>query len=173
VHFVRSLRARYARLAHTARYARLANEVAKFGAVGAAAFVVDFGVFNLAIMPSSPLHHKVLTAKAVSTTLAATFSYFANRHWTWRLRARSGLGREYSLFFVFNAVGLGIMEACLAISRYGLGLTSALANNVSAYGFGLVLGTLFRFWAYRRWVFLDTDEARGGQRSRPAAAVRG
>jgi hypothetical protein len=34
-----------------------------------------------------------------------------------------------------------------------LGLTSALADNVSANGVGLVLGTAFRFWAYRRYAF--------------------
>ena len=43
------------------------------------------------------------------------------------------------------------------ISRYGMGFDSALSNNISAYGFGLVLGTIFRFWAYRRWVFMDAD----------------
>lgn len=140
-----------------ARFAHLTGEVAKFGTVGLISFVIDFGLFNLLSMPAGPLPHKVLTSKAISTTAAATFAYFANRQWTWRHRARSGLGREYTLFFVFNAIGLGIMEFCLVISRYVMGLDTALSNNISAYGFGLVLGTIFRFWAYRRWVFLDSD----------------
>jgi len=138
-----------------ARFAHLRDEVAKFGVVGLVSFVIDFGLFNALSMPAAPLAHKVLTSKAIATTVAATFAYFANRHWTWKDRTRSGLGREYVLFFVLNGVGLGIMEACLLISRYGMGFDSALSNNISAYGFGLLLGTIFRFWAYRRWVFID------------------
>lgn len=154
-----------------ARFRHLFHEVAKFGSVGAAAFVIDVGVFNGLTAPSSPLHHKVLTAKAVSTTLAATFAYFGNRQWTWKDRSRTGLGREYGLFFLFNAIGLGIAEACLAISEYGLQEHSVLARNVSANGFGLVLGTLFRFWAYRRWVFIDADDPLRSEEAASASVV--
>jgi putative flippase GtrA len=44
---------------------------------------------------------------------------------------------------------------CLGISRYVLGLSGPLADNVAANVIGLGLGTLFRFWSYRRWVFPD------------------
>jgi putative flippase GtrA len=140
-----------------ARFANLLHEIMKFGAVGAVAFVIDAGGFNL--LMSHLLSHKPLTAKAVSMTLAATFAYFANRHWTWRDRTRSGLGREYTLFFVFNLIGFGIAEACLAISEYGLNLHTVLARNISANVIGTLLGTLFRFWAYRKWVFIEADDA--------------
>ena len=30
---------------------------------------------------------------------------------------------------------------------------SQFADNIAKNGFGLVLGTAFRFWAYRRYVF--------------------
>ena len=150
------------------RLAPLKQEIAKFGIVGAVSFVIDFGLFNALSMPAGPLAHKVLTSKAIATIVATTFAYFANRHWTWRHRNRSGLAREYVLFFVFNGIGLGIMEACLVISRYGFGLDTALSNNVSAYGFGLVLGTIFRFWSYRRFVF---PEARSDEQDRATPAV--
>jgi ABC-type phosphate transport system auxiliary subunit len=55
-------------------------------------------------------------------------------------------------------VGLAIGLACLAISHYGLGhfwpaLQSQLADNISGQLVGTALGTLFRFWSYRRFVF--------------------
>jgi hypothetical protein len=51
---------------------------------------------------------------------------------------------------------------CLWISHYLLGLDSALADNISANVIGLGLGTLFRFWSYRRWVFPELpDDAAG------------
>jgi putative flippase GtrA len=46
-----------------------------------------------------------------------------------------------------------VAVACLAVSHYVLGFTSPLADNVAANGVGLVLGTAFRYVAYRRWVF--------------------
>ena len=71
---------------------------------------------------------------------------------------RSGLHREYTLYFLFNVVGLGIGLACLGISHYLLGrvwpvFTTELADIVSANVVGMALGTLFRFWSYRKFVF--------------------
>jgi putative flippase GtrA len=85
--------------------------------------------------------------------VATVFTYAGNRHWTFRHRARTGVAREYPLFFLLNGIGLGIALACLATSRYVLGFSGPLADNVSANVVGLLIGTLFRFWSYRKWVF--------------------
>ncbi len=142
----------------------LAREVIKFGAVGALAFVVDLGIFNVlrfGLGDGGPLEHKPLTAKVVSVVVATTVAWLGNRFWTFRHRRRASARREAVLFFVFNGAGLAIALGCLGFSHYVLQLRSALADNVSANGVGLVLGTLFRFWAYRRFVFnaelADTD----------------
>lgn len=136
-----------------AQWRVLMAEMAKFGAVGVANTVIDFAVFNL-------LHFGAgvgpLTSQAVSTTISATASYFMNRHWTFRHRARTHIRREYTLFFILNLVGLAIMEVCIAVVRYGFGLTGAVPLNLAKV-VGLVLGTLFRFWSYKRWVFLADD----------------
>ena len=50
-------------------------------------------------------------------------------------------------------IGLGISLTILWFSHYVLGLTSPLADNISANIVGLGAGSLFRFWAYRRFVF--------------------
>jgi putative flippase GtrA len=59
---------------------------------------------------------------------------------------------------VLNGVGLLISVGCLWFSHYALGLTSPLADNISANVVGLALGTMFRFWSYRRWVFPEDPE---------------
>jgi putative flippase GtrA len=152
-----------------ARFAHLWQEIVKFGAVGAAAFVIDAGGYNL--LESTVMHHKVLTAKAISFVLAATFSYFANRHWTWKHRSRTGLGREYGLFFGINLIGFGAAEGCLAISHYWWGLTTRLDDNISANIVGTLIGTAIRWWAYRRWVFVDVADAERDEDSIAAAIV--
>ena len=148
------LQALYLRIEH------LLHEVAKFGVVGLASFVIDIGLFNLlrGVSDAGPLADKPLTAKIISVSVATTFAYFGNRFWTFRNRARTSMRREYLLFFVLNGVGLLIALACLWFSHYALGLTSRLADNISANVFGIGLGTLFRFWSYRKWVFLDTAD---------------
>jgi len=136
-------------------YHRLKNEVAKFGVIGLIAYVIDVGIFNALL--HTVLSTKPLTAKAISAVFATTFAYFGNRFWTFRNRARTSYRREYTLFFVFNALAMCIQLACLGISHYGFGFTSPLADNISGNGVGLVLSTVFRFWSYRKWVFLESD----------------
>lgn len=153
----------------------LLGELAKFGVVGAINTVVDFAVFNF--LHYGPItydgrHIGPLTAQAIATLISATLAYFMNRHWTFAHRARTNLRRQYSLFFLLNLVGLIIMEVCIALVRYGFGQDGALALNVAKV-VGLALGTLFRFWSYKRWVFLadgrlaadpEPDEAATGAR---------
>ncbi len=134
---------------------RLATELAKFGTVGALAFVIDVGLFN--VLRAGVLSDSPLTAKTISVVMATGFAYLANRNWTYRDRARTGYGRETVLFFATNAVALLISWACLAFTHYLLGLDSQLADNISGNGVAIALGTLFRFWVYRTWVFPEDD----------------
>lgn len=135
------------------------REMVKFGAVGAVAFLVDVGVFNLLrsglFGVDGPLSDKPLTAKTVSAVIATVVAWLGNRYWTFRRRRRASRRREFLLFMTMNAAGLGIALACLGFSHYVLGLTSALADNIAGNVVGLALGTLFRFWAYRRFVFTE------------------
>lgn len=140
---MRRLLAAYYRLGH------LVRELMKFGVVGGVAFVVDVGLFNVLLH----LTDKPLTSKAISTVAATTVAYVGNRAWTFRRRSRSSVRREYVLFFLLNGVGLGIALTCLAISHYLLDFTSRLSDNIAANVVGLGLGTAFRFWSYRRYVF--------------------
>ncbi len=130
----------------------LYREIAKFGIVGSCAFVIDVGLFNF-LLYVGPLQDKPLTAKTISVIAATTFAYFGNRFWTFRHRGRTHMGREYILFFALNGVAMVIALSCLWLSHYALGLDSPIADNISANVIGLGLGTLFRFWSYRKWVF--------------------
>ena len=132
----------------------LYRELLKFGAVGAVAFVVDIGVFNLVRHGViGGISDKPLTAKTISVLAATVIAWLGNRYWTFRRRRRASRRREFLLFLSMNIGGLGISLACLGFSHYILGLTSALADNIAGNVIGLGLGTLFRFWAYRKLVF--------------------
>jgi putative flippase GtrA len=141
------------------RFEHLIRELGKFGVVGGFAYVVDTVAFKIALsdLPDA-LPAKPLLAKTAVTAISGTVAFIGNRYWTWRDRPRSGLRREYTLYFFFNVVGLVIGLTCLGISHYLLGrfwpiFTTQLADLISANFFGVALGTLFRFWSYRTIVF--------------------
>jgi putative flippase GtrA len=117
--------------------------------------VVDFGLANLLHLG---LGWPALGAKTASVVVATTLSYFMNRHWTFRHRAHTGLGREYTLFFLANGVGLLLANACILVVQEGLGKSGALWFNIAQVA-GLALGMVFRFTAYKRWVFLSPERA--------------
>ncbi len=132
------------------RLSRIAGEFAKFGTVGLVNTVLNYAVFNALIL--TVFDHGQLKANLIATVIATTVSYFMNRHWTYRDRPKAALRREYVLFFAFNLAGLLIELSALGLAKYGFGLTSLLAINV-AKTIGLGFGTMFRFWAYRTFVF--------------------
>jgi putative flippase GtrA len=139
------------------RLTALVRELGKFGTVGGIAFLIDLAVFNVLLQSG----FETLVAKTISTVIAATVAFVGNRFWTWRHREHHNMARQYTTFFVLNAVGLGIGLSCLAISHYALGqiwpaLQSPLADNISGQLVGTALGTLFRFWSYKRFVFRAT-----------------
>jgi putative flippase GtrA len=138
-------------------FEHLIHEVAKFGVVGAGAFV-------LTIALSNTFHFGAnlgpLTSFGLATVIAAVASYFANRHWTWRHKINAGVRRELPLFLVLSAVGVAVSEIPVGISEYLLGFHSPLAYNISSTLVGTALGTIWRFWSFRRWVFLDPEPQR-------------
>ncbi len=128
----------------------ITHELAKFGTIGLINLVVNFAVFNLLWLTF--LRSGELKAKAVATIVATTCAYFMNRHWTYRDRPKSTLRKEYTLFFFFNLVGLVIEVTVVGIAKYGLHQTHIVVLNICT-AVGIVLGTIFRFWAYRTHVF--------------------
>lgn len=141
--------------------ALVVREALKFGVVGLVAFVVDTGVFNLLLhVGEDPvLEEKPLTAKVVSVAVATMVAWLGNRYWTFRRRRRSAVPRELVLFVVVNVGGLLLALVPLGVSRYVLGLDSALADNIAANVVGLALGTIFRFLMYRIVVFNEDPPA--------------
>ncbi|TDC67328.1 GtrA family protein [Micromonospora sp. KC207] len=132
------------------RWQKFVREALKFGVVGGINTALNYAVFNALAL--TVFRDGQLKATVIATVVATITSYLMNRHWTYRDRPKSAMRREYALFFLFNATGLLIELGVLAAAKYGLGVTSLLALNVAKTG-GVLLGTLFRFWSYRTFVF--------------------
>jgi putative flippase GtrA len=131
----------------------LGREMATFLMVGGAGYVVDVAAFNVlrSVQPWSTMDPSVARTMAVVAAMVVT--YLGNRELTWRNQAAGRRRREVALFVVFNVIGFGFSVLTLAISHDLLGLTSRLADNVSANVVGVGLGTVFRYLTYKHAVF--------------------
>lgn len=138
------------------RWQKLAPEAVKFAVIGGLNVIVNAVVFNLLLL-LTVFQNGELKAKVVATSVAIVSSYFMNRHWTYKDRDKSAAHREFILFVGFNLAGLAIELAILGVTKYWFGLTSWLAIN-AAFVLGLGLGTVFRFFTYRKFVFLHVVE---------------
>jgi putative flippase GtrA len=130
----------------------LLKELTAFGLVGAVGFVIDVGLFNLFFDQGQ------IVAKCISTLAATTVTYFGNRYFSFSHRARSGIGRETSIFFSINVVTLLFSLALIGLFEYPLHYKHhvLVMNVVNLVTIGI--GTIFRFWSYKRFVFLHPDK---------------
>ena len=132
------------------RVADLIPELAKFGVVGLIGSIIDLGGADYLHVHEGV---EALAAKALSITAATVVTYLGSRFWTFRHRANQPLLREGLLFLVLNVIGLIIAEGVIAITTYGLDMKSTLAYNAASV-IGTGLGTIFRYFSYKKWVFL-------------------
>jgi putative flippase GtrA len=130
------------------RFQVLVHETAKFGVIGALGFVIQFGVQN-ALYPGRT---GPTTAVVLGTVVATVVTFLGNRYWAFKNRQGSGLGHETVLFVIFNVLGLLIQTGIVDAIVYGTGHHGRLAFNVASV-FGIGIATLFRLFAYRKFVF--------------------
>lgn len=130
----------------------------KFGVVGLIGMGLDVAVFNallLGMLGTNVWWQTALGAKFISTSLAIVFNWLGNRFWTFRHRKRSNILAEFLEYVFASLMGMGVTLLVLWISHNVLGLTSLLADNISANVIGLGLGTVVRFALYRFWIWGD------------------
>lgn len=150
------------------RFRSLFAELAKFGVVGGTAAIVDLG--GAAYLHGTGLVGP-LSAKAISISVATVLSWAGNRFWTFRHRDNHALLREWVTFFVLNAIGLLIAEAAIGFTYYVLGLHDQVAYNLASLA-GTGLGTIFRYWSYKKWVFIAPGRGDAVPEEMPVLAYR-
>jgi len=139
------------------------HELAKFTLVGGTTFIVDTVVFYA--LKSSVLEAKPVTAKVIAVLVATILSYVLNREWSFKSRGGRETHHEAALFFAISGVGMAINAAPLWVSSYVFDLrvpnVSSFDENIADFISAQIIGTLlamaFRWWAFRKFVFLEVD----------------
>lgn len=141
---------------------RLFREVFSFLSVGGIAYLVDVGLSNLllfgflgvpALLVASPIK-----AKVVSTIVSMAVAWVGNRFVTYGQRDTGSTLAGMWKFIVVNLIGMVIVVAPLGVTWYLLGLHDPISYNISTNVIGIGMAMVFRFWAYRTWVFPDRSE---------------
>ncbi|MGW4909640.1 GtrA family protein [Streptomyces sp. NPDC004270] len=125
------------------------RELVGFATVGLLAYAADLTLFSCLRGPAAL---DPLTAKSLSFLAGCTVAYLGNARGTYRHARLSGV-RPYAVFVAVNLAGALVQLLCLAVSHYGLGLTSQRADTVSGAVVGMALATVLRFWGTRTLVF--------------------
>ncbi|SDC06565.1 Putative flippase GtrA (transmembrane translocase of bactoprenol-linked glucose) [Geodermatophilus telluris] len=147
----------------------LLRELGAFGAVGASCFALDVALFQLLYGSGTG----AVTAKLASTLVSTSVAYLGHRFWSFAHRERTGYRREYVAFVLVNGLTLLLGLAVVAVVRHPLGQEHALvlqAANVAS----ICLGTVVRWFAYRRWVFPPKQAPAAGttpEQGRPHTGV--
>jgi putative flippase GtrA len=138
---------------------RVGKEAVTFSAVNVVATVVAIVLFNLlahgiaGVYRPGPLNGWPLTAWFLANCVGMGISFYGSRRYAFKHRRPSGPYGGALNFALVNLASFTIPMACLWITRNVIGWDSALADNVSANVVGAFLGMLFRFWAFRKFVF--------------------
>lgn len=138
-------------------------ELIKFLTVGAITlFTTTFLFFGLkwTILPDNPV-----TANIIAILISTIISYVLNKEWSFADRGGRPRHHESALFFGVAGIGVVINQIPLWTSRYILDLrtpdVSFVVENIADFISGIIIGTLmataFRWWAMRRFVFLDVS----------------
>jgi len=127
----------------------LLKELSAFGVVGAVNFALDVAIFQVMY---TVVGADALVSKIVSTSITTTTAYFMHRQWSFSHRARTGVRREYPIFFLVNALTLALSLVMIGFVRYGLDQSDALILQLTNIA-SIAIGTVIRFLAYKRWVF--------------------
>ena len=153
------------------------RELAKFIVVGGTSWIVDTGLFTL--LSHTVLDGKVITSKVISVLVSTIVNYILNREWSFNNRGGRARHHEVSLFFLFNAIALGLNLLPLWFSHYVLDfnqqhytkLTVSITDFIAANVVGTLIAMAFRYWAYRRWVFPDDLQNEGNASVEDSAAT--
>ena len=142
----------------------LIQQFAKFFLVGIMNTLVDLTILNIETATTgikSGAGYAV--QKGISFIAAVTFSYFLNKHWTFKDNSKQKEGQKFSQFLFVSIVGMLINVSVSTLSITYLKpfintslswsfLTDQIWVNLGAL-IGTAFGLIWNFAGYKFWVF--------------------
>lgn len=138
---------------------KLIEQILKFGVVGAAAFLIDWGILNLLV---GVFHMHNVIAGTISFTIALVFNYFASMKYVFRHRPDMARWMEMAIFLFSAVVGLFINGLIIWLSTYGMNKDAFISQHAEYLlrtNVGKLIATVVvAIWNFiiRKWLLDDT-----------------
>ncbi len=137
---------------------RVTGELLRFSAVNIVATGISLILFNVLVHGvkgwfGSPLNGSPYIGYLLANSVGMFVSFYGSRYYAFKHRHAAGPGGGLLIYAVVNLLSFTIPMTCLWISRNVFEWDSIYADNISGNVIGALIANLFRFWAFRRFVF--------------------
>ncbi|MFA5029388.1 MAG: GtrA family protein [Patescibacteria group bacterium] len=124
----------------------IAKEFIKFCLIGLTNLFVDMSVYWLL---TRFFHFYYLLAAIFSFVVAVTWSFYLNRHWTFRHQEKD-LSRQYIKFFIANLISIFINLSLFYVLVDYWHFYDLLAKFLAAMIVAFLNFSLNKFWTFRK-----------------------
>ena len=122
----------------------------RFVAVGLANTAIDFGI----LFTLTHAGMNIIVANYISTSLALVFSFFANKHFTFRVGNRNAK-REFTRFLTVTLIGLWLLQPLVIWFASGLLRLLPNANIIQLIAkiAATIVSMIWNYVGYKQFVF--------------------
>lgn len=133
---------------------KLIKQLMKFGVVGIIAFAIDYG---LMIILAEVFGVNYLASATISFVVSVVFNYAASMRYVFTHKEGMSKRREFIIFIVLSAMGLGINDLCMWVGTSLLSIDYRITKIVAT--------AVVSAWNFvTRKKFLDGGEEQGEAR---------
>ena len=125
----------------------LIEQFLKFGVVGAIAFLIDYGVLMLL---SQVIGMDPVISASISFVVSVVFNYVASMHYVFTRRDDISRRREFTIFVILSAIGLGINEIIMVIGVNVLGDSALMVTITKLVATAIVM--VWNFVSRKKWL---------------------
>lgn len=130
---------------------RLIQQMLKFGVVGFLAFGIDYGLLMLL---SQVVGVNPVLSAAISFCVSLVFNYLASMRYVFKHRDDMSRSREFVIFLILSAIGLGINELIMWAGVAWLGGSALAVTAIKVFATAVVM--VWNFVSRKKW--LDAGE---------------
>lgn len=126
---------------------KLFEQLLRFGVVGFTAFGIDYGVLMLL---SQGFGVDPVLSAGISFCVALVFNYFASMRFVFSHRDGMSRKREFIIFLILSAIGLGINQFIMWQGVEILGDSAAVVSALKIFSTTVVM--IWNFLSRKKWL---------------------
>ena len=146
---------------------KLIEQILKFGVVGAIAFFIDWGVFNIVLISGTFIAGEefasqewfTLLATTLGFTISVIFNYLASMKFVFTHKEGMSRRREFIIFVILSLIGLGINNLVVWFIAHGCPWPFEVAQLLKDNAAKIIATAIVMVWNFvTRKILLDAGD---------------